>query len=151
MLMALLGIFSTFFPLKDWLLKRKNMLGEMHFIASSDDSWSNLPRSDGVAYVAQESWVQNETIHQNILFGLPYDETRYRKGRYRQFISFCCYNYVFCTVIKQCALERDLELFEAGDATEVGEKGLTLRFVIPNEIWFITFTIYFFLIAVVKR
>jgi len=31
-------------------------------------------------------------------------------------------------VIKQCALERDLELFEAGDSTEVGERGLTLRY-----------------------
>jgi hypothetical protein len=30
-------------------------------------------------------------------------------------------------VIYQCALKRDLELFEAGDSTEVGEKGLTLR------------------------
>ena len=35
------------------------------------------------------------------------------------------------TVIRQCALERDLELFEAGDATEVGEKGLTLRYAMP--------------------
>lgn len=34
---------------------------------------------------------------------------------------------IFHSVIKQCALERDLELFEAGDATEVGERGLTLR------------------------
>jgi hypothetical protein len=33
-------------------------------------------------------------------------------------------------VIKQCALERDLSLWEAGDRTEVGEKGLTLRCVI---------------------
>ena len=30
-------------------------------------------------------------------------------------------------VIYQCALKRDLELFEAGDSTEAGEKGLTLR------------------------
>lgn len=37
-------------------------------------------------------------------------------------------------VIRQCALEKDLELFEAGDATEVGEKGLTLRFVY-HHIW----------------
>jgi ABC-type glutathione transport system ATPase component len=29
-------------------------------------------------------------------------------------------------VIYQCGLKRDLSLFEAGDATEVGEKGLTL-------------------------
>jgi hypothetical protein len=31
-------------------------------------------------------------------------------------------------VLYQCALEQDLLLFQAGDATEVGEKGLTLRF-----------------------
>ena len=33
-------------------------------------------------------------------------------------------------VIQQCALERDLELFDAGDQTEVGERGLTLRLAI---------------------
>lgn len=27
----------------------------------------------------------------------------------------------------QCALEQDLDLFDAGDLTEVGERGLTLR------------------------
>ncbi|KAF4617299.1 hypothetical protein D9613_006273 [Agrocybe pediades] len=84
------------------------LLGEMHFIPTGVDSWYNLPRNGGVAYAAQESWVQNETIRDNILFGSPYNEERYKK------------------VIKQCALERDLELFEAGDNTEVGEKGLTL-------------------------
>jgi hypothetical protein len=36
-------------------------------------------------------------------------------------------------VLKQCALEHDLGLFQAGDETEVGEKGLTLRFVICCE------------------
>lgn len=30
-------------------------------------------------------------------------------------------------VIHQCALERDLELFDGGDNAEVGERGLTLR------------------------
>jgi hypothetical protein len=44
----------------------------------------------------------------NIIFGAPFDEVRYKK------------------VLYQCSLERDLELFDAGDATEVGEKGLTL-------------------------
>ncbi len=29
-------------------------------------------------------------------------------------------------VVYQCGLERDLALFETGDETEVGEKGLTL-------------------------
>jgi len=84
------------------------LLGEMHFVPSGPTSWFNLPRKGGVAYAAQESWVQNETIRDNILFGAPYDEVRYKK------------------VLHQCALERDLTLFEAGDITEVGEKGLTL-------------------------
>ncbi|KAL5534538.1 hypothetical protein ACEPAG_1001 [Sanghuangporus baumii] len=84
------------------------LLGEMHFLPSGPTSWYNLPRSKGVAYAAQESWVQNETIRENILFGSPYDEERYNK------------------VIYQCGLVRDLTLFDAGDQTEVGEKGLTL-------------------------
>ena len=33
----------------------------------------------------------------------------------------------YLLVLQQCALEPDLELFEAGDQTEVGERGLTLR------------------------
>lgn len=35
-------------------------------------------------------------------------------------------------VIYQCGLERDLTLFDAADQTEVGEKGLTLRFVVAE-------------------
>ncbi|KAE9400658.1 P-loop containing nucleoside triphosphate hydrolase protein [Gymnopus androsaceus JB14] len=84
------------------------LLSEMHFIPSGPDSWYNLPRNHGVAYAAQECWVQNATIKENIVFGLEFDEERYKK------------------VLYQCALERDLELFQAGDETEVGEKGLTL-------------------------
>uniref|UniRef100_A0A0W0FUG8 Atp-binding cassette transporter n=1 Tax=Moniliophthora roreri TaxID=221103 RepID=A0A0W0FUG8_MONRR len=77
------------------------LLGEMHFIPPNPDSWFNLSRAGGVAYAAQEAW-------ENILFGLPYDETRYK------------------TVLHQCALERDLSIFSAGDLTEVGERGITL-------------------------
>ncbi|CAE6498063.1 unnamed protein product, partial [Rhizoctonia solani] len=84
------------------------LLGEMHFVPSSPDSWFSLPREGGIAYAAQEAWVQNETIRENILLGTEYDEERYKQ------------------VISQCALERDLTLFEAGDQTEVGEKGMTL-------------------------
>ncbi|KAH9019331.1 hypothetical protein EDB83DRAFT_2528201 [Lactarius deliciosus] len=102
------------------------LLGEMHFMPMSPDSWYHLPREGGVSYAAQESWVQNETIRvrtvnvlalalfvlseeqDNILFGAAYDEERYNK------------------VIYQCGLQRDLSLFDAGDKTEVGEKGLTL-------------------------
>ncbi|THH01527.1 hypothetical protein EW026_g1193 [Hermanssonia centrifuga] len=84
------------------------LLGEMHYIPMGPGSMVSLPRGGGVAYHAQESWIMNETIRNNILFGSPYDEERYKK------------------VIEQCALERDLSLFDAGDETEVGEKGITL-------------------------
>ncbi|KAM5536848.1 hypothetical protein V8D89_009566 [Ganoderma adspersum] len=84
------------------------LLGEMHAIPSGPESFVELPREGGVALAAQESWIQNETIRENILFRAPYDETRYKK------------------VITQCALERDLALFDAGDKTEVGEKGITM-------------------------
>ncbi|KAH9019338.1 hypothetical protein EDB83DRAFT_2508436 [Lactarius deliciosus] len=80
------------------------LLGEMHFVPMSPDSWYHLPREGGVSYAAQESWVQNETIRDNILFGAAYDEERYNK------------------VIYQCSLQHDLSLFDAGDKTEVGEK-----------------------------
>ena len=53
----------------------------MHFIPLTADAWFNLPRKGGVAYAAQESWVQNETIRNNILFGSAYDEDRYQKGK----------------------------------------------------------------------
>ncbi|KAJ7041534.1 hypothetical protein C8F04DRAFT_1208348 [Mycena alexandri] len=84
------------------------LLGEMHLIPSSTASWFNLPRVQGVSYAAQESWVLNDTVKNNILFNAPMDAQRYKK------------------VIHQCCLERDLQLFDAGDETEVGEKGLTL-------------------------
>ncbi|KAH7102271.1 ATP-binding cassette transporter [Auriculariales sp. MPI-PUGE-AT-0066] len=84
------------------------LIGELHFEPEHPSSWYQLPRDGGVAYAAQEAWVLNETIRENILFGAPYDEERYNK------------------VIHQCGLERDLSLFDAGDKTEVGEKGLTL-------------------------
>ncbi|KAF9799122.1 hypothetical protein IEO21_10612 [Rhodonia placenta] len=87
------------------------LLGELHYIPSGSDSYVNLPRNGGVAFAAQESWVQNETIRQNILFGATYDEARYNE------------------VIYQCGLKRDLELFDAGEMTEVRERGITLRFV----------------------
>ncbi|KAL4247270.1 ATP-binding cassette transporter C [Abortiporus biennis] len=84
------------------------LLGEMHNEPMGPESLVSLPRQEGIAYHAQESWVLNETIKNNILFGSPYDEERYN------------------AVIEQCGLKRDLTLFDAGDATEVGEKGLTL-------------------------
>ena len=38
------------------------LLGEMHYIPAGPDSFISLPREGGVAYAAQESWAQNDTI-----------------------------------------------------------------------------------------
>lgn len=99
----------------------------MHFLPTDPDSWFNLPRFGGIAYAAQESWVQSTTIKENILFGSPYDEARYKKGSRLEPYSNVMVSNMIMIVIYQCALKQDLELFEAGDATEVGERGLTLR------------------------
>ena len=64
--------------------------------------------TESVAYCAQQAWLVNDTIKQNILFASPYNDHRYKN------------------VISACALERDLEILDAGDSTLVGEKGITL-------------------------
>jgi ABC-type glutathione transport system ATPase component len=57
------------------------LLGEMHFEPAGLGSRVGLPRAGGVAYAAQESWVQNESIRENIVFGAKWDEGRYKKGK----------------------------------------------------------------------
>ena len=64
--------------------------------------------TESVAYCAQQAWLVNDNIKQNILFSAPYDDNRYKR------------------VIAACALERDLEILDEGDATLVGEKGIAL-------------------------
>ncbi|XP_015211606.1 ATP-binding cassette sub-family C member 3 isoform X2 [Lepisosteus oculatus] len=61
-----------------------------------------------VAYVPQQAWIQNATLRNNILFGLPYNEQKYR------------------SVLEACALVTDLEVLPGGDMTEIGEKGINL-------------------------
>ncbi|KAG1695187.1 hypothetical protein DVH05_020828 [Phytophthora capsici] len=61
-----------------------------------------------VAYYSQQTWIQNMTIRDNILFGLPYDKEKYSK------------------VIAACGLLPDLKQFPGGDATEIGQKGVNL-------------------------
>ncbi|KAF5392518.1 hypothetical protein D9757_002192 [Collybiopsis confluens] len=106
-LMALLGELG----MKDfWNIDahRTGFEGEMHFLPRGHDAWFNLPRKEGVAYAAQNSWLLNRTIKDNIVFGNRFNPERYRE------------------VIHQCGLEHDIELLEDGDLTEVGEQGVTL-------------------------
>ncbi|TCD61149.1 hypothetical protein EIP91_008843 [Steccherinum ochraceum] len=81
------------------------LLGEMHYIPTGPNSLVSLPRAGGVAYHAQESWVLNDTIRNNILFGSSYHEERYN------------------AVVDQCGLKPDLALFNAGDDTECARSG----------------------------
>uniref|UniRef100_A0A8C5H211 ABC-type glutathione-S-conjugate transporter n=1 Tax=Gouania willdenowi TaxID=441366 RepID=A0A8C5H211_GOUWI len=61
-----------------------------------------------VAYVPQQAWIQNATVQDNIVFGREKLKTWYHR------------------VLEACALLPDLDILPAGDATEIGEKGLNL-------------------------
>ncbi|KAI8054060.1 hypothetical protein BDF22DRAFT_743031 [Syncephalis plumigaleata] len=65
-------------------------------------------KASNVALVTQSVWLQTVSIRENILFGQPLVEQRYRQ------------------VLHACALERDLDMLEAGDRTIIGEKGVTI-------------------------
>lgn len=53
-------------------------------------------------------WIQNKTIRDNILFGLPMDVQKYN------------------ATIDACQLGSDLKILNGGDLTEIGEKGINL-------------------------
>ena len=57
-----------------------------------------------ISYAAQSPWLRHQTIKENILFGYPYDEQRYK------------------AVIEACALKPDLDMLEDGDSTEIGAR-----------------------------
>lgn len=78
------------------------LLGEMYRI--SGHVWLR----GRVAYVPQQPWLLNASVRDNILFGKPLDQSFYNR------------------VITSCALVPDLLQLPAGDATEVGERGVTL-------------------------
>lgn len=56
----------------------------------------------------QDTWIQNTTVRENILMGLPYNEARYQAA------------------VEASALLPDLRVLAAGDETEIGEKGVNL-------------------------
>ncbi|KAI3340856.1 P-loop containing nucleoside triphosphate hydrolase protein [Ustulina deusta] len=80
-------------------------LHERYDSKANKDNWT-IPGA--VAYVAQIPWIENATVKDNILFGLPYDPYRYAK------------------TIEVCALTKDIEMFTDGDETEIGANGINL-------------------------
>jgi ATP-binding cassette, subfamily C (CFTR/MRP), member 1 len=61
-----------------------------------------------IAYAAQQPFILNDSVRNNILFGLDIDEERYND------------------VLDACALRPDLLVLPSGDATEIGERGVNL-------------------------
>ena len=60
------------------------------------------------AYVAQQAWVMNASVKENIVFGHRWDPTFYER------------------TIHACALAEDMKSLPDGDQTEVGERGISL-------------------------
>ncbi|PGH14692.1 hypothetical protein AJ79_02858 [Helicocarpus griseus UAMH5409] len=71
-----------------------------------------------IAFVAQIPWIENATIKENILFGLPFDSERYHK------------------VLFACALEKDLDMLPDGELTDIGANGINLS---GGQKWRISF------------
>lgn len=60
------------------------------------------------AFCPQYAWIQNASLKENILFGKDMDKDWYK------------------SVIDACALQPDLDMLPQGDATEIGERGITV-------------------------
>jgi ABC-type multidrug transport system fused ATPase/permease subunit len=88
---------------------------ERHDHLATKDNWI-IPSS--IAFVAQIPWIENASIKDNILFGLPDDQDRYNK------------------VIEVCALRKDLDMLNDGENTEIGANGINLS---GGQRWRVTF------------
>ncbi|THU52387.1 hypothetical protein C4D60_Mb10t03460 [Musa balbisiana] len=78
------------------------ILGEIPKLSGSVEVFGSI------AYVSQTSWTQSGTLRDNILYGKPMDEALYEKA------------------IKSCALDKDIDNFDHGDLTEIGQRGLNM-------------------------
>ncbi|KAF7298743.1 ATP-dependent bile acid permease [Mycena indigotica] len=90
------------------------LMGEMsllpggRIIMAKDSTVDEHGHTHGIAYAAQTPWLQHRSIKDNILFGSPMEEARYKE------------------VVRCCALQPDFEVLEDGDLTEIGVKGVSL-------------------------
>jgi ABC-type bacteriocin/lantibiotic exporter with double-glycine peptidase domain len=82
----------------------KSMLGEMRPLITAQEKSCHEP----IAYCAQEPWLENKTIHQNIVSVLPYDKDWYEKVKWA------------------CGLDVDVDQLDRRDGTSVGSQGINL-------------------------
>ncbi|XP_050380978.1 ABC transporter C family member 8 [Argentina anserina] len=78
------------------------ILGEMPKLSGTVDVFGTI------AYVSQTSWIQSGTVRDNILYGKAMDKNKYEK------------------TIKACALDKDINSFDHGDLTEIGQRGINM-------------------------
>jgi len=81
------------------------LLGEMNYQSHNPPK---LKINGSVSVVGDKAWILNKTIKENIVLDLPFDDVKY-------------YN-----AIKYSCMTKDLEIFQKGDDTMIGEKGVTL-------------------------
>lgn len=80
----------------------------MMIMGELEPSAGKIKHSGRISFSPQVSWIMPGTIKENVIFGVSYDEYRYR------------------CVIKACQLEEDLSKFPEKDNTVLGEGGITL-------------------------
>ncbi|KAL1814376.1 hypothetical protein ACET3Z_016950 [Daucus carota] len=68
----------------------------------------NVDIMGSVAYVSQGAWIQSGTIRDNILSGRAMEKFKYEEA------------------IRVCALDKDINSFDYGDLTEIGQRGLNM-------------------------
>ena len=78
------------------------ILGETYLEGGS------VTRPEDVAFASQSTWLQNNTIRYNILFGSPFEQARYDR------------------IVEACCLQVDFKEVIHGDMTVVGENGTAL-------------------------
>ena len=61
-----------------------------------------------LGYAAQDPWIFNGTVRQNILFGNEYNDQRYN------------------STIRLCNMQQDIASFQDGSSEIVGDRGTTL-------------------------
>lgn len=82
------------------------IMGENFIIGEGKITFKN--ESPKISYVPQEPFILADTVQNNITFGMKYSEDRFNR------------------VIACSSLEEDLDSFENGQYTMIGEKGETL-------------------------
>ncbi|XP_032499905.1 cystic fibrosis transmembrane conductance regulator [Phocoena sinus] len=80
----------------------------MMIMGELEPSEGKIKHSGRISFCSQFSWIMPGTIKENIIFGVSYDEYRYR------------------SVIKACQLEEDISKFAEKDNIVLGDGGITL-------------------------